>query len=153
MISAASRRVAAALAGPAALSLILALAACAAAPDQSTDTGETDDSAEKEAVIAPRSLAARIARRDPDLLILDVRTPEEFQAGRIPGAVNIPYSHLPARLAELPPVDGKDIVLYCETGVRTARAIERLRENGYTRLRHLEGDMRGWRASGGSVEQ
>jgi rhodanese-related sulfurtransferase len=78
------------------------------------------------------------------MIILDVRTPEEFAAGHIPGAINIPYTHLPARLSELPDAGDKDIVLYCATGVRVERAVERMREQGYSRLLHLDGDMKSW---------
>lgn len=90
------------------------------------------------------TLLERIKRKDSELLILDVRTPEEFAKGHVPGAVNVPYTHLPARISDLPGAGSKDIVLYCETGIRSERAAERLREHGYTRLKHLEGDMQAW---------
>jgi len=78
------------------------------------------------------------------MIILDVRTPEEFAAGHVPGAINIPYTHLPARVSELQDSGDKDVVLYCATGVRAERAAGRLREQGYTRLLHLDGDMKAW---------
>lgn len=82
--------------------------------------------------------------------VLDVRTPEEFVTGHVPGAVNIPYDQVGARLAEVP--RDKDIVLYCRSGRRAAMAAEALAENGYTRLRYLEGDMPAWIAQGRPVE-
>ena len=98
------------------------------------------------------TLAKRIAGKDDSLIVLDVRTPEEFAAGHIPGALNIPYTHFPARIAELPAAS-KDVVIYCATGIRAERAAVRLRENGFTRLFHLEGDMTGWVESKRAVEK
>ena len=90
------------------------------------------------------SLLKRIEKKDSSLIILDVRTPEEFAAGHIPGAVNIPYTHLPARISDLPDVADKDVVVYCAVGVRAEQGAHRLRENGFTRLWHLDGDMQAW---------
>ncbi|HEX9894749.1 MAG TPA: metalloregulator ArsR/SmtB family transcription factor, partial [Gemmatimonadales bacterium] len=59
--------------------------------------------------ITPRELRRRL--RDGDVLVLDVRPPEEFAAGHIPGAVNIPPDQLRRRLASLP--RDRDIVAYC----------------------------------------
>lgn len=114
------------------------LAATAIAFAAAAHAGETPK-------IDQATLLKRIQQEDAALIVLDVRTPEEYAAGHVPGALNIPYTHLPARIAELPDVSGKDIVLYCTTGVRAERGAERLRENGFTRLLHLEGDMRAWR--------
>ena len=71
------------------------------------------------------ALLERMEQKDASMIILDVRTPEEFAAGHVPGAVNIPYTHLPARLSELQDAGDKDIVLYCATGIRAERAAER----------------------------
>jgi phage shock protein E len=94
--------------------------------------------------IQQEALLKRMEHKDAAMIILDVRTPEEFAAGHIAGAINIPYTHLPARISELPDAGDKDIVLYCATGVRSERAAERMREQGYTRLLHLDGDMKAW---------
>jgi phage shock protein E len=94
--------------------------------------------------INQESLLKRIEQKDASMIILDVRTPEEFAAGHIPGAINIPYTHLPARVSELTDAGDKDVVLYCRTGVRAERAAQRMREQGFTRLLHLDGDMNAW---------
>lgn len=90
------------------------------------------------------ALLKRIEQNDASLLILDVRTPEEFAAGHVPGAINVPHTHLPARAAELAAKGDKEIVLYCRTGRRAENAASRLREHGFTRLLHLDGDMQQW---------
>jgi rhodanese-related sulfurtransferase len=82
--------------------------------------------------------------------VLDVRTPEEFVTGHVPGAVNIPYDQVAARLAEVP--KDKEVVLYCRSGRRAGMAAEVLAANGYTRLKHLEGDMPAWIEKGRPVE-
>jgi rhodanese-related sulfurtransferase len=93
-------------------------------------------------LISQDTLLARQAEHDPALFVLDVRTPEEFGQGHVPGAVNIPYDQVAARLADVP--KDKDVVLYCRSGRRTALAAEVLAANGYARLSHLDGDMNAW---------
>jgi rhodanese-related sulfurtransferase len=61
--------------------------------------------------------------------LLDVRTPEEFSAGHLPGAVNIPVDELRGRLAELPR-DGQ-IAAYCQVGQRGYLATRILRQRGF----------------------
>lgn len=100
------------------------------------------------AKIEPNALAARIDRHDTSLVILDVRSPQEFAASHIPGAINIPYDQLPARIVELPNASSQELVVYCVTGKRAQMAIDRLREQGYSRLLHLRGDFQQWQASG-----
>lgn len=73
-------------------------------------------------------------------LLLDVRTPEEFADGHLPGARNIPVGDLSARLGELP--RDRTVVVYCHSGARSARATATLREAGI-RARDL-GPMRAW---------
>lgn len=97
--------------------------------------------------IQQAELIKRIDTKDASMVVVDVRSPEEFAAGHVPGAINVPYTHMPARLTELAAHASKDIVLYCESGVRTQQAIARMQENGFKRLLHLDGDMAKWRAA------
>ena len=90
---------------------------------------------------------------DPDApLVLDVRTPEEYQRGHVPGAINIPYQQVGARLTELGAVNGRDIVVYCEAGPRAQRAEMTLKQAGFERVYELEGDMAAWRQNRMPVE-
>lgn len=61
--------------------------------------------------------------------IIDVRTPEEFAGHHVPGAINIPFHHLPDRLAELKEMP-KPIVAYCRVGNRSGIAVALLRQHG-----------------------
>ena len=90
--------------------------------------------------IAPRTLMERLAWGDRSLVVLDVRTAEEFRQGHVAGARNIPHTELAARIAELEDARGSDIVVYCRSGNRTRLALEVLGKAGFKRLLHLEGD-------------
>ena len=62
--------------------------------------------------------------------LLDVRTPQEFASGHIPGAVNIPVDDLRSRLGELPP--DREIAAYCQVGQRGYLATRILRQKGFS---------------------
>lgn len=96
------------------------------------------------APIEPAALSARIAWADRSLVVLDVRTPEEFAAGHVPGAINIPHTELAARVAELEGSRDSDIVVYCRSGARSAIALGVLEKSGFRRLFHLQGDYTRW---------
>jgi phage shock protein E len=70
--------------------------------------------------------------------IVDVRTPEEFEDGAYPGAVNIPLAVLPARMGELAPAD-KPVLLYCASGARSAQAARLLKQAGFTDVTNAGG--------------
>lgn len=93
-------------------------------------------------LVTAEALAQRIANGTAPY-ILDVRTAEEYASGHVPGAVNIPYDELPARLDELPS-KSDELLVYCRTGRRAAIAEESLRANGYTRVLELEGHWLAW---------
>lgn len=124
-------------------SLLAAAAFTFAAVSQAGDTPKIDQA----------SLLKRIEKQDTSMVILDVRTPEEFAAGHVPGAINIPYTHLPSRISEIAEAADKDIVLYCAVGVRAEMGAERLRENGFIKLLHLDGDMKAWEAQKRPLEK
>lgn len=96
------------------------------------------------APISRDELAARLAAGEAPLVV-DVRTPEEFATGRVPGARNLPHTELPDRLTELGPDRAREVVVYCERGGRAGEAEAALRAAGFTAVRHLEGDMSAWR--------
>ena len=75
-------------------------------------------------------------------LLLDVRTPEEFAAGHVDGAVLIPVGELRERLAELGPKD-RAVVLYCRSGRRSALAKSILEEAGHSTVIDV-GPMPDW---------
>jgi adenylyltransferase/sulfurtransferase len=88
-----------------------------------------------------KDLAARIASGDAPTLI-DVREPNEWNAGHLEHALHIPMQQIPARLAEVPR-EG-EVVVYCRMGGRSARVQQFLQEQGYTNVRNLTGGMTAW---------
>ena len=82
-------------------------------------------------------------QQQPDLFVLDVRTPAEFNAGHIPRAHLIPVDELEDRLRELPAPD-RPILVTCAAGSRSTTACEVLAERGWTRLMNLSGGMHAW---------
>jgi rhodanese-related sulfurtransferase len=93
-------------------------------------------------LVSQDTLLARQAKHDPELVVLDVRTPEEFATGHVPGAINVPHDQLAANLGKVP--RDKDVVVYCRSGRRSDIATGILIENGYRRVSHLDGDMNAW---------
>jgi phage shock protein E len=103
--------------------------------------------------ISQADLLKRIDGKDPELVVLDVRTPAEFAAGHVPGAKNIAHDQLATRLDELASMRGKQVVLYCRSGRRSMLAAETLRKAGFTKLLHLQGDYMAWEATQRPVER
>ena len=77
-----------------------------------------------------------------DLLLVDIRTPEEITAGIIPGSSHIPMHLIPLRLGELP--RSRDLVLYCRSGARSYHACQFLQQQGYDRVTNLSGGIIDW---------
>ena len=109
------------------------------------------DRPEPGSLIELAELSARLSSPTAPV-ILDVRTPVEFAAGHIPGAVNIPHDKLAERLASLKLPSTAEIVVHCKSGRRAALAESLLRASGYTNVRDLRGHMQGWRAGGFPIE-
>jgi len=80
---------------------------------------------------------------DEDLLIIDVRTPGEFESGHIPGSWNVPLDSLGEHREELARID-RDVVLVCQSGNRASQAERGLAEAGMQRMRVLKGGMNSW---------
>jgi len=78
-------------------------------------------------------------------VVLDVRSPEEYHSGHVPGAINIPHRQVGARLGELTAAKERGIVVYCEGGPRAEYAEQVLKNAGFEKVYHLEGDMAAWR--------
>ena len=107
------------MAGRTALLIALALAACSSGGDKNVSRGDGSDAA---------VASAETARRK---IFVDVRTPEEFAAGHVDGAINIPHTEMPERWRELEPHRGDSLIVYCRTGRRSAIALEVLESQGF----------------------
>lgn len=85
-----------------------------------------------------------------DHLLIDVRTPEEFAAGHIEGAINIPVESIAMRLDEIP--EDEKVVLYCRSGNRSNQAAAILDDAGYPQIYDLGGII-DWTAEGYALVQ
>ena len=87
---------------------------------------------------------------DYEAVIVDVREPDEWDEGHIPGALHIPLGELSERLGEVP--GNTDLILVCRSGGRSAVATEFLLHNGFPRAANLAGGMLAWQEAGHPVE-
>ena len=91
--------------------------------------------------IEPVEVKAKIDRGDPFVLI-DVREPHEYQICKIPYARLIPLGDLPKRVNELNSAD--EIVAHCKSGVRSAKAVDFLKQAGFRKVRNMKGGILAW---------
>ncbi len=120
-----------------AVALAAVLAACS---DSGTaTTGVRVDDAEA---------VAALLETEPDRVVIDVRTPEEFAAGHLEGAVLVDFNapDFAARIAEFDP-EG-DYVIYCRSGNRSAGARDVMTEQGFTDVVDVEGGILAWDRAG-----
>lgn len=86
------------------------------------------------------------ALKSGEIVLVDVREPDEHRAERIEGAMNLPLSRFDP--ATLPEVRERSIVLHCAGGVRSAKALDLCRRQGFEVRGHLAGGLNAWKAAG-----
>jgi rhodanese-related sulfurtransferase len=96
--------------------------------------------------ITVQDLAGRIG--DDDLLLVDVREPDEYRNGFVPGAVNIPMSVLPVRVHELP--KDREVHIICQSGGRSMQVTMWLQRQGYRPV-NIHGGTLTWVQAGGPI--
>lgn len=111
--------------------------------------GRTTAAPEAES-IEPAQLQARLESGDAPVVI-DVRTAEEYAAGHIPGALNIPFEQVAERISEVDAPHG--VALYCMRGPRAHKGEAALLASGYERVLDVEGGFAAWESSGLPVER
>jgi len=135
------------LAGDAVLGLVIALREMSLAQiaDVRQLVRDNFDATDDLEPLGRNELLARAAR--DEIVVVDVRPTEEFEAGHIPGAISVPAGELDARITELP--RDREIVAYCRGPfcVLAPRAVAILRSHGF-RARRLEDGLPEWRLSG-----
>lgn len=97
-------------------------------------------------------LAGRIGRGNAPV-VFDVRTQQEYEAGHVPGAINIPHTDIAARAGEFSVYEDREVVVYCGTGKRAAMAEADLRAAGFKNVLDLDGHMQEWEADGYPLDQ
>lgn len=101
------------------------------------------------AELAPAEFAAALKR--PGTTMVDVRTPQEYAAGHLPGAVNIDVSSpdFAAQISTLDP--SAPYAVYCRSGNRSGTAVAAMAGQGFTNAFHLGGGITAWQQAGGDV--
>jgi rhodanese-related sulfurtransferase len=90
-------------------------------------------------------------RQTAGALLVDVRNPDEWQAGHAPQAALIPLGALPNRLAEVP--RDREVLLICRSGNRSGQAQRVLLQQGFTRVLNVSGGMNAWTSAGLPVQR
>jgi len=86
--------------------------------------------------------ARAMIQASSNVLVLDVRTPQEYVQGHLESAINIPLSDLPIRVGEIE--KDRPILVYCQTGYRSTQASTILVKAGFTKVYNLEGGIIAW---------
>ena len=84
-----------------------------------------------------------------NVLLIDVRTPAEYRAGHIAGAINRPLNDLGRHVAEISPE--REVVLYCSSGFRSAMGVMALQLEGRHQVKGFAPSIEGWKAAGEPV--
>ena len=120
--------------------------------------GMKDFVAEARARVAEVSTEDVATMSDGSILLLDVREPGEFQAGFLPGAVNVPRGMLEAKAdPSMPPHDARladreqAIIVYCASGARSLLAASTLLEMGFTNVKSMAGGFSAWQQGGREI--
>jgi phage shock protein E len=124
----------------------LAVSADSVAAGTATVAGDAAPAAmPKAGRIKPQQYESAFVEAGNQHLLVDVRTPQEFNSGHIEGAVNIPLQELSQRASEIP--QDEPVVLYCRSGNRSSTAAKMLRNAGYDQVYDLGGVI-DWQAQG-----
>ncbi len=96
--------------------------------------------------------ATQLINRE-DALVVDVREPNEFAAGHVLGAKNLPLARLDASGADLGKRKERPLIVCCDGGERSAKALAALKKQGFTRVANLSGGIAAWQQAGLPVEK
>lgn len=132
-----------------ALALAGGVSACSSASAAGPVATANGTVVEGGAHIDPATFAT--AASQPGVVVLDVRRPDEFAAGHLPGAVNINQegADFASQVAALDP--SKTYAVYCHSGRRSALALDQMAQAGVTRAYDLAGGISAWQAAGGQI--
>lgn len=92
-------------------------------------------------------LKTKIDQSSEPLVLLDVRTVEEFESGHIRNSINIPHEILLSNIDLVSEYNDEQLVVYCRSGKRASLVIEVLKKHGFTNVVDIEGDILAWSQS------
>lgn len=85
--------------------------------------------------------AKMILKNDKDAILLDVRSPQEYRENHLSGSINLPLYNIESNCKEMLPNKEDTIIIYCQSGNRSKRAMQILQKEGYTNLYNIAGGM------------
>lgn len=97
--------------------------------------------------ISQQQLLTALKSAEHNIVVLDVRSAQEYKNGHLVNAINVSHNTVADKLVQLSQYKGNTVVVYCRSGRRAAFAEKILAENDFKNLRHLTGDMNGWLAA------
>ena len=97
------------------------------------------------------SEAKALLAKNKQVVLLDVRTPEEFRQAHLRGALLIPLAELQKRVSEIP--RGRPLLVYCAVGTRSSTAAGMLASKGYREIYHMSDGLVGWYKQGFPIER
>lgn len=115
-----------------------------------TGTDLVNEAKQRIREVTPAEVLA-MQKRGAPVVYLDVREPNEWNLGRLPGAMHLPRGHLESNI-EARVGREEEIVIYCARGNRSALAADTLQQMGYSNVSSMADGFGGWVAIGGPVE-
>ncbi len=94
--------------------------------------------------ISQQEFLAALKAPNNNIVLLDVRSKDEYNQGHIAGAINMSHDEIKDNLSQLAQYKNSTVVVHCRSGYRAGIAENILSSNGFSDLRHLTGDMNGW---------
>ena len=135
------------------LTVVGVLTACSTSSSPSTQVQSSAPPVANETFF--RAVSPQEAKRiidqnlgQPDFVVLDVRTPQEFQSGHIKGAINLDFyaPDFPQQLDKLDKT--KTYVVYCRSGNRSGKTVQLMKRLGFQRVYDVQGGIKAWTARG-----
>jgi rhodanese-related sulfurtransferase len=103
--------------------------------------------------ISPEQAKEMLASGDKELLLLDVRTKDEYKEGHIKGAKLIPVQVLSGMIDEITDYREKKVIVYCRSGKRSLKASSLLQEKGFKTIYNMDGGIKKWSRLGYDIEK
>ena len=104
-------------------------------------------------LLTVKQLKEEIDQTNQSLIILDVRTREEFNSGRIKNSINIPHDLLLSDISLVADYKNEKVVVYCRSGKRAKLVLNRLSDEGFRTLIDVDGDMLAWNSANLPIEK
>ena len=104
-------------------------------------------------LLTVKQLKEELDQTNQSLILLDVRTREEFNSGRIKNSINIPHDLLLSDISLVADYKSEKVVVYCRSGKRAKLVLNRLSDEGFSTLIDIDGDMLAWNIANLPIEK